>query len=69
MVWGPGVAAGRDLYAINPTYRTPGAARTSYSGRQPIRNGDLADLVTDVLDLPLVPGAEFNRARALTVSR
>ena len=69
MAWGPGIAAGRNLYRINPTYRSPGSARTGYSGKQPIRNGDMANLVTDVLDLPRVPGSQFNRRRSLNVFR
>lgn len=69
MVWGPGVAAGRNLYTLNSTYRSPGSKRTSYSGRQPIRNGDLANLATDVLDLPRVPGSQFDKRRTLTPFR
>ena len=65
--WGPGVAAGKDLYRLNPSRRDPGKHRTSYKGRQPIRNGDVANLVTDVLDLPRVPGAQFDADRKLTV--
>ena len=69
-VWGPGVAAGRNLYTLNPTsYRSPGTKRVGYSGRQPIRNGDLANLATDVLDLPRVPGSKFNAKRKLNVFR
>ena len=69
MVWGPGVAAGRNLYSLNPSFRSPGSARTSYSGRQPIRNGDLANVVTDVLDLPRVPGSQFNSGSTLNAFR
>jgi hypothetical protein len=65
--WGPCVPAGQDLYALNPDRRDPGTDRTSYEGIQPIRNGDLANLVTDVLDLPAVPGSELNRQQQLTV--
>ncbi|WP_262848174.1 alkaline phosphatase family protein [Mumia quercus] len=67
MVRGPGVAAGRNLYALNRDIDSPGSARTRYRGPQPIRNGDLADLVTDVLDLPRVPGSRFNARRTLDV--
>jgi hypothetical protein len=67
MAWGPGVPAGRNLYALNPTFRSPGASRTNYRGKQPIRNVDLANLVTDALDLPRVPGSEFNSPRSLNV--
>ncbi|HEY5784047.1 MAG TPA: hypothetical protein VIT65_04660 [Microlunatus sp.] len=44
-------------------------ARTAREQRQPIRNGDLADLATDVLDLPRVPGSQFDRRRTLTPFR
>lgn len=67
MVWGPGVAAGRNLYALNRDIDSPGSARTRYRGPQPIRNGDLANLVTDVLDLTRVPGSRFNARRTLDV--
>ena len=69
LVWGPGVAAGRNLYGLSRGYRGPGSARTTYRGRQPIRNGDLANLVTDVLDLPRVPGSTFNRRQRLDAFR
>jgi hypothetical protein len=68
MVWGPGVAAGRNLYGrLNPSFRNPGASRTSYRGKQPIRNADIANAVTDVLDLPRVPGSEFDSPRTLNL--
>jgi hypothetical protein len=69
MAWGPGVPAGRNLYGLNPTFRSPGTSRTSYHGKQPIRNGDLANLATDALDLPRVPGSQFDRPRTLNLFR
>jgi hypothetical protein len=69
MAWGPGVAAGRNLYGLNAGVRSPGARRTSYRGKQPIRNADIANVVTDALDLPRVPGAEFDRPRTLNLFR
>ena len=69
MAWGPGVAAGGDLYDLNPDYRNPGARRSSYRGKQPIRNADLANLAADALDLPRVPGSEFDSSRTLNVFR
>ena len=69
MAWGPGIPAGRDLYALNPTFRSPGTSRTNYRGMQPIRNADLANVVTDALDLPGVPGSEFNSPRSLNLFR
>jgi Type I phosphodiesterase / nucleotide pyrophosphatase len=65
MTWGAGIPAGRNLYGLNPTFHSPGSSRTSYRGKQPIRNGDLANLATDALDLPRVPGSEFGSRRTL----
>jgi hypothetical protein len=67
MAWGPGIPAGRDLYGLNATFQRPGNSRTSYGGRQPVRNGDLANLTTDALDLPHVPGSEFDNSRTLNL--
>jgi Type I phosphodiesterase / nucleotide pyrophosphatase len=69
MAWGPGVPGGRNLYSLNPALRSPGASRTSYSGKQPIRNADLANVVTNALDLPPVPGSELNGSGTLNVFR
>ena len=66
LVWGPGVAKDQDLYALNPTFVDPGRSRPGYGGPQPIRDGDVANLVTDVLDLPAVPGSTLDRPRTLT---
>ncbi|HSV37931.1 MAG TPA: alkaline phosphatase family protein [Nocardioidaceae bacterium] len=57
--WGPGVAAGADLYALNPDLLEPGRSRPTYDGVQPIRNGDAANLINDALGLPPVRGSEF----------
>jgi hypothetical protein len=69
MAWGPGVLEGRNLYGLNPTFESPGASRPSYRGKQPIRNADLANVVTDALDLPRVPGSEFDSPRTLNLFR
>jgi predicted AlkP superfamily pyrophosphatase or phosphodiesterase len=69
MAWGPGVAAGRNLYSLNPSADNPGNGRASYRGKQPIRNADLANLATDALDQPRVPGSEFDRSRNLNLFR
>jgi hypothetical protein len=64
MVWGPGVARGVDLYAINPTYTNPKRARTTYDDA-PIRNGDVANLALDLLELPPVTDSEHDAAQDL----
>ena len=56
-VTGPGVPAGADLYGLNPSLAYPGKAQVGYSGPQPLRVGDLANLVTRTLGLPPIPGS------------
>jgi predicted AlkP superfamily pyrophosphatase or phosphodiesterase len=65
-VWGTGVADG-DLYDLNPTYKNPAGSRPSYAGEQPVRNGDLANLVADLLGLGPVPGSRFDADQLLSV--
>jgi predicted AlkP superfamily pyrophosphatase or phosphodiesterase len=68
LVWGPGVAAGADLYDLNPTYADPGRRRIGYGAeRQPVRNGDVANLVLDMLGLPAIPHSELNAEQDLEV--
>ncbi len=68
LVWGAGVAPGVDLYALNPTYADPGKARVGYAAeRQPVRNGDVGNLVLDVLGLPPIPHSELDYAQDLEV--
>lgn len=67
-VWGEAAARGANLYRLNPDRAAPGAARTTHRGRQPVRNADLANLATDLLDLPRVPGSIINIPRTLDVS-
>jgi hypothetical protein len=56
---GPGVPAATDLYSLTgPGRSDPGEARLRYSEpEQPVRNADVANLVTHLLGLPPVPGA------------
>ncbi|MCP3422653.1 alkaline phosphatase family protein [Nocardioides pinisoli] len=70
MVAGPGVVPGTDLYELNPDdLRDPGKQRTTYGqSPQPVRNGDLANLTLDLLDLGAVPGSEHNFGLDLDVS-
>lgn len=69
-VWGAGVPAGGDLYAINPTSRSAPAATANppYTGAQPIRNGDAANLALMLLGLQPVPGSTIDSAQDLRVS-
>lgn len=68
LVRGPGVPAGADLYDLNPQLADPGAGRPSYDGPQPVRNGDLANLATDLLGLGPVPGSTFDAAQDVEVT-
>ena len=67
LVTGPGVPAGGDLYAMNPSYTNPRDTNPDYSAGRPIRNGLVANLVTKMLGLPRVPGSRLGRAQDLTV--
>jgi hypothetical protein len=71
-VWGPGVMAGADLYALNPARRlNPGTNRPPYSAPvQPVRNGETANLALSLLGLGPVPGSTLNYLQdlALTVT-
>ncbi|MEI6149161.1 MAG: alkaline phosphatase family protein [bacterium] len=69
-VWGAGVAAGGDLYTLNPTNRkAPGpASNPPYTGVQPIRNGEAANLALDLLGLGPVPGSTIDSAQDLRVA-
>ncbi|GAA1923438.1 alkaline phosphatase family protein [Nocardioides hwasunensis] len=61
MARGSAVDRGVDLYDINPTYKDPGTRRTVYGQRRPpVRNGMIANLALDLLDLPPVEGSEFD---------
>ena len=66
IVWGATVAAGKDLYDLNPDYANPGRDRTTYAdAKQPVRNGDVANLATDLLGLKALPGSEHDAAQDL----
>jgi len=64
VVWGRSIRPA-DLYALNPDLVDPGDAQPSYDGPQPVRNGDVANLVTDLLGLGPVPGSELDAAQDL----
>jgi hypothetical protein len=68
LVMGPDVPPGTDLYALNPDYRDPRRGRPTYDvTSQPIRNGAVANLVTDVLGLPAVTDSQVDAAQDLDV--
>jgi hypothetical protein len=70
IVWGAGVARGRSLYALNHDYANPRRTRPTYAAaRQPVRNGAVANLATDLLGLPPVSGSLFDAEHDLDVSR
>jgi len=68
-VWGPDTQAGANLYALNPTTRVnPGTTNPPYTDAvQPIRNGELANLALDILNLGAVPGSTLNPAQDLSI--
>ncbi|MCX6924992.1 MAG: Ig-like domain-containing protein, partial [Verrucomicrobia bacterium] len=69
-VWGPGVAAGADLYALNPSNRKVASTypMTTYSGIQPIRNAEANNLALEFLGLGPIPGSVFGFAQDLAVN-
>jgi hypothetical protein len=69
LAWGHGVPRGVDLYDLNPQRRNPGDSRPVYTGPQPIRNMDIADVSLRALGLPPIAGAVSTAWPPLTVSR
>jgi hypothetical protein len=67
VVWGVDAARGADLYALNPERVRPGRGRPGYR-RPPIRNIDLASLVTRLLGHGRVPGGVLPRTTPLEVA-
>ena len=69
-VWGPGVTAGADLYALNAGTRQVASSypMTTYAGMQPIRNAEASNLALYLLSLGPIPGSSFNYAQNLKVS-
>lgn len=69
----PGLAGGSDLYSAFENRFTPAAAsRPLYSdAQQPVRNGDVANLTTALLGVPIVPASSMQPQlkRPLDVSR
>ena len=64
--WGAGVAPGTDVYALNADRAEPGTTRPPYSApRQPVRNAEAANLVTDLLGLGPIPHSWLNSDQSL----
>ena len=60
-VWGPGIDRA-DLYTLNPEREDPGARQVPFdAARQPVRNGDAANLSLAQLGLSPVPGSTIGR--------
>ena len=68
-VWGEDVPTAADLYEINEETRVdPGDSRPAFAlAGQPIRNGDIANLALDLLDLTPVPDSSINSPFSLFV--
>ena len=69
-VWGVSIAAGVDLYELNPNTRLdPARSIPSMSAPvQPIRNGDAGNLALQLLGLPVIPNSTINASQDLAVS-
>ncbi|KAA1246801.1 alkaline phosphatase family protein [Aquimarina sp. RZ0] len=70
-VWGPGIEAGADLYALNTDVRNdPGSEQpTDDVSLLPIRYGEVANLTLSLLGLPSVPGSFYNVDQSLKVNQ
>jgi predicted AlkP superfamily pyrophosphatase or phosphodiesterase len=67
LVW-PGAESTHDLYLLNKETRADpsiGRPLRDSPGLPPIRNGDAANLVLGLLDLPPVPGSQINARQDL----
>ncbi len=68
LTWGDGVDA-EELYTLNPTYKKPRRKRPGYgAARQPVRNGDVANLALSLLGLRAVPGSTIGTAQDLVLT-
>gem|GEM_PF-921940 len=67
IVWGHGVPAGTDLYALNPSLLAPGAGNPGITVGQPVRNAMVGNLATSLLGLPAIRGSIFDSGQDLNV--
>ncbi|HWI44090.1 MAG TPA: alkaline phosphatase family protein [Nocardioides sp.] len=63
-IWGRGVPS-TGLYALNANRAKPGKRRIGFTGVQPIRNGEVANLSLSLLGLGPVPGSRWDAAQDL----
>ena len=69
LAWGAGVAAGADLYSLNRDRADPGTRQPKYTAPvQPIRTGEAANLIADLLGYGPVQGATFNTDQSLDLA-
>lgn len=68
-VWGPGIPAGADLYALNPeTRKDPGSRNPEPNdGLPPIRNAGAGNLCLDLLGVRAISGSTVNAKQDLNV--
>ncbi|MDQ3464540.1 MAG: alkaline phosphatase family protein [Actinomycetota bacterium] len=67
--WGAGVAAGMDLYALNPDRSDPGTGRPDYTGALgPVRNAEAANLIAELLGFGAIPGSAINTGQSLDLA-
>ncbi len=58
VVWGPGIPAGGDPYALFSNRSDPGTNYLDYNAvPQPLRNGDSGNIALALLGLPPIPGS------------
>lgn len=67
VVWGGDAVAG-NIYDYNPGYQSPGKKRLPLSGKQPIRNGNVANLALDLLGFGTVPGSLFGKKTDIEIA-
>lgn len=67
--WGPGVAAGTDLYTLNPDRADPGTGRPDYAAPlQPVRTAEVGNLVAELFGFGPIPGSRVNLSQSLDLA-
>lgn len=69
LTWGAGVAAGMDLYSLNPDRADPGTGRPDYTAAVgPVRNAESGNLIADLLGFGPIPGSGINTGQSLDLA-